>query len=60
MTHTSCSDQNRDSLDADIFIAHCPKNVPITHVDCSPMDYLPCPNQNCPIVGQLFEKCPIT
>ena len=32
----SCRDQNREALDADLFMEHCPKNVPITHVDCSP------------------------
>ena len=25
-------------VDGDLFMEHCPKNVPITHVDCSPMD----------------------
>ena len=36
------------SSDADLFMEHCPKNVPITHVDCSPMDYLPGVQSNLP------------
>ena len=32
--HMNC-DQGLESVDADLFMEHCPKNVPITHVDCS-------------------------
>ena len=49
--HQKCSRggwSESGSSDADLFMEHCPKNVPITHVDCSPMDYLPGVQSNLP------------
>ena len=45
------TDQNRKSSDADLFMEHCQKNVPITHVDCLvPHGIFTRADQNCPIV----------
>ena len=40
-----------EGSDADLFMEHCQKNVPITHVDCSPMEYLLGPIKIVPLLN---------